>query len=141
MIGQGETVSDFTQKKLARQLDFTAGSRASENATLPDDPMQLQSQPQPQWQSQTPLPMKPQQEPQELQLRLCLQPQTVQSPQSPPVPQVQIRPPPPPSQPVTVMQRVPHPVQKLPPQTYQLRWFFHGIFWFPLDFNCLFYIC
>ncbi|PPD67451.1 hypothetical protein GOBAR_DD35669 [Gossypium barbadense] len=49
-----------------------------------------------------------------------VQPQTVQSPQSPPVPLVQIRPPPPPSQPVTVMQRVPHPVQKLPPQTYQL---------------------
>ncbi|MBA0633941.1 hypothetical protein Godav_022396 [Gossypium davidsonii] len=120
MIGQGETVSDFTPKKLARQLDFTAGCRASGNATLPDHPMQLQSQPQPQWQSQTPLPTKPQQQPQELQLRLCLQPQTVQSPQSPPVPLVQIRPPPPPSQPVTVMQRVPHPVQKLPPQTYQL---------------------
>ncbi|KAK8292245.1 hypothetical protein V6Z12_D06G110100 [Gossypium hirsutum] len=120
MIGQGETVSDFTPKKLARQLDFTAECRASENATLPDHPMQLQSQPQPQWQSQTPLPTKPQQQPQELQLRLCLQPQTVQSPQSPPVPLVQIRPPPPPSQPVTVMQRVPHPLQKLPPQTYQL---------------------
>ncbi|KAK8505335.1 hypothetical protein V6N13_045775 [Hibiscus sabdariffa] len=126
-MGEGETVPDFTQKKLARQLDFTAGCRASGNATLPDHPMHLQSQPQPQWQSQTALPTKPQQQPQELQLRLSLQPQTVQSQpllqvksQSPSTPRVQTRPPPPPSQPVTVMQRVPHPVQKLPIQTFQL---------------------
>lgn len=33
---QGETVSDFAPKKLARQLDFTAVCRASANATLPD---------------------------------------------------------------------------------------------------------
>ncbi|KAE8735232.1 Protein tesmin/TSO1-like CXC 8 [Hibiscus syriacus] len=126
-MGEGETVSDFTPKKLARQLDFTAGCRASGNATLPDHPMHLQSQPQPQWQSHTELPTKPHHQSQELQLRLSSQPQTVQSqllpqlkPQSPSTPLVQTRrPPPPPSQPVTVMQRVPHPVQKLPMQTFQ----------------------
>ncbi|KAK8553525.1 hypothetical protein V6N13_062327 [Hibiscus sabdariffa] len=126
-MGEGETVSDFTPKKLARQLDFTAGCRAPENATLPDHPMHLQSQPQKQCQSQTALPTKPHQQPQELQFRLSLQPQTAQSqplpqlkPQSPLTPRVQTRPPLP-SQPVTVMQRVPHPIQKLPMQTFQLR--------------------
>ncbi|XVF89197.1 hypothetical protein PTKIN_Ptkin19aG0110900 [Pterospermum kingtungense] len=123
---QGETVSDFTPKKLARQLDFTAACRASANATLPDHP--LQSQPQPQWQSQTPLQTKHQQQPQpqEMQFRLYFPPQTVQSPpqpqlkpQSPPMPTVQTRPPPPPQQ-VTVVHRVPHPVQKLPLPTFQL---------------------
>ncbi|GMJ15894.1 hypothetical protein like AT4G29000 [Hibiscus trionum] len=111
-MGEGETVSDFTPKKLARQLDFTAGCRASGNATLPDHPMHLQ--------------LQPHQQPQELQLRLSLQPQTEQSqplpqlkPQSPSTPRIQTRPPPP-SQPVTVMQRLPHPVQKLPMQTFQL---------------------
>ncbi|KAE8688995.1 hypothetical protein F3Y22_tig00110945pilonHSYRG00110 [Hibiscus syriacus] len=126
-MGEGETVSDFTPKKLARQLDFTVGCLASGSATLPDHSMHLQSQPQPQWQSKTALPTKPQQQPQELQLRLSLQPQTVQSQplqqlkhQSPSTLRVQARPPPPPSQPVTFMQRVPHPVQKLPIQKFQL---------------------
>ncbi|KAE8658102.1 Transcription factor [Hibiscus syriacus] len=126
-MGEGETISDFTPKKLARQLDFTPGCLASGNRTLPDHSMHLQSQPQPQWQSQTALPTKPQQHPQELQLLLSLQPQTVQSQplqqlkhQSPSTPRVQTRPPPPPSQPVTFMQRAPHPVQKLPIQTFQL---------------------
>ncbi|KAK6236835.1 hypothetical protein SCA6_012172 [Theobroma cacao] len=131
---QGETVSDFAPKKLARQLDFTTMCRASANATLPDHPMHLQSQsqPQPQWPSQTALQTKHQQQPQpqELQLRLYFQPQTVQSPpqpqlkpQSPPMPQVQTRPPPPPppqQQQVAVVHRVPHPVQKLSLPTFQL---------------------
>ncbi|XP_022731706.1 protein tesmin/TSO1-like CXC 5 [Durio zibethinus] len=127
---QGETVSDFAPKKLARQLDFTGVCRASANVTLPDHPMHLQSQsqpqPQPQWQSQTPLQTKHQQQPQELQLRLYLQPQKVQSPlqpqqkpQSPTTPQVQTQPPPPLPQ-VGVVHRVPHPVQKLPLATFQL---------------------
>ncbi|XVE97559.1 hypothetical protein REPUB_Repub03eG0029700 [Reevesia pubescens] len=127
---QGETVSDFAPKKLARQLDFTAVCRASANATLPNHSIQSQSQSQSQWQSQTPLQTKHQQqpEPQELQLRLYLQPQTVQSPpqpqlkpQSPQMPQDQTRPqPPPPSQQVAVVHRVPHPVQKLPLPTFPL---------------------
>ncbi|XWS72556.1 hypothetical protein CRYUN_Cryun02cG0049900 [Craigia yunnanensis] len=126
---QGETVSDFAPKKLARQLDFTAVCRASANVTLPDHPMHLQSQlqPQSQWQSQMPLQTKHQQQPQELQLRLYLQPQTVQSPpqpqlkpQSPVMPQVQTRPSPPPTQQLAVVHRVPHPVQKLPLPTFQL---------------------
>ncbi|OMO91022.1 hypothetical protein COLO4_18678 [Corchorus olitorius] len=130
---QGETVSEFAPKKLARQLDFTAICRASANATLPDPPMHLQSQPQPQtqWQSKTPVQAKHQQQPQpqELQLRLYIQPPTVQSPpqpqlkpQSPLMPQIQTRPPPPPSlQPqVAVVHRVPHPVQKLPLPTFQM---------------------
>ncbi|XVF35465.1 hypothetical protein REPUB_Repub18cG0148300 [Reevesia pubescens] len=132
---QGETVSDFAPKKLARQLDFTAVCRASANASLPDHSMHLQSQspspsqsqPQPQWQSQTPLQTKRLQQPQELQLRLYLQPQTVQSPpqpqlktQSPTMQQVQTRPPPPPLHQVAVVHRVPHPVQKLPLPTFQM---------------------
>ncbi|KAE8724124.1 Protein tesmin/TSO1-like CXC 5 [Hibiscus syriacus] len=124
-MGEGETVSYFTPKKLARQLDFTAGCRASGNAKSPDHQMHLQSQPQPEWQSQTTLPTKPHHQPQELQLMLSLQPQTVQSqplpqlkPQLPSTPRVQTRRPP--SQSVTLMQRVPHPVQKLPMQTFQL---------------------
>ncbi|XWS26323.1 hypothetical protein CRYUN_Cryun26dG0022200 [Craigia yunnanensis] len=127
---QGETVSDFAPKKLARQLDFTAACRSSANATLLDHPMHLQSQsqPQPQWQSQTPLQTKHQQQPQpqELQLRLYFPPQTVQPPpqpqlksQSPPLPQVQTLPPPPPQQ-VAMVHRVPYPVQKLPLPTFQL---------------------
>ncbi|XVF48576.1 hypothetical protein PTKIN_Ptkin03bG0201600 [Pterospermum kingtungense] len=126
---QGETVSDFAPKKLARQLDFTAVCRASANATLPDHPMHLQSKSEPpqQWQSQTPLPANNQQQPQELRLQLCLQPQTVvQSPPqtrlkplSPPMPRAQTLPPPP-TQQVATVHRVPHPVQKLPLPAFQL---------------------
>ncbi|KAJ4708047.1 Protein tesmin/TSO1-like CXC 5 [Melia azedarach] len=128
---QAETISDFAPKKLARQLDFTM-CRASANGTLPEQSVNSQSQ-QLQTQSHSVLQTQPKsqrqvqsqaasqsqsqsQPPVPLQLLPPSQQQSshpqVQSQMKSPlqaIPQWQARP-----QQVRMVQRVPHPVHKLP---------------------------
>ncbi|KAL9440208.1 hypothetical protein AB3S75_018964 [Citrus x aurantiifolia] len=123
---QGETISDFAPKKLARQLDFTI-CRASANGLLPEQSVKsqssqpqshspLQPQPpksQPQVQSKVASPSQSQSQP---LVRLQLLPPSSQphvqahmrSP-SQAMPQWQARP-----QHLRMVNRVPHPVHKLP---------------------------
>lgn len=125
---QGETISDFAPKKLARQLDFTI-CRASANGLLPEQSVKSQpSQPQshsplqpqqpklqPQVQSKVASPSPSQSQSQPL-VRLQLLPPSsqphvqahIRSP-SQAMPQWQARP-----QHVRMVNRVPHPVHKLP---------------------------
>ncbi|CAL1373471.1 unnamed protein product [Linum trigynum] len=125
---QGEAVSDFAPKKLARQLDFTAVCRAApEHHSQPvaQQPSQSDSTLQLHLQLQTPPPKsKPQPQSRELagaglELHLHLQP-----PPPPPKQLLQSRPPPQPQvmpqfqarfqQVPAAVYRIPHPVHKLP---------------------------
>ncbi|XP_031256609.1 protein tesmin/TSO1-like CXC 5 [Pistacia vera] len=116
---QGEKISDFAPKKLARQLDFTV-CRASANAILSEQsikshsqPQQSQSHPKSQKEVELQVASLPQPQPQphvQLQLQpesqLQVQWQIRSQPQV--TPQWQARP-----QQAAMMHRIPHPVQKL----------------------------
>ncbi|KAF5726192.1 protein tesmin/TSO1-like CXC 5-like [Tripterygium wilfordii] len=130
-MDQGETVSDFAPKKLARQLDFTAACRASANAMLTEK-SKLQSSPKssilesPQLQlglgfpsvmqqPQSPQVQPPPQRHSPLQKQLQSQKHQPESPlqmRSPmhAIPKLQVRP-----QQSQIAHRVPHPVHKLVP--------------------------
>ncbi|GLT85422.1 hypothetical protein SLE2022_036120 [Rubroshorea leprosula] len=143
----GETVSDFAPKKLARQLDFTLMCRASENGRLPvllqSPPQQLSARPQShlqlesmspqpqqrvlgQGQCETQLTPPSKQQPEikpQLESESPMQLQTLKSPSNLPArSHLQAM------QPLAarhhqafVAHRTPHPVQKLSPQqTFQL---------------------
>ncbi|CAL1386397.1 unnamed protein product [Linum trigynum] len=121
---QGETVSDFAPRKLARQLDFTAVCRAAEHDShllqqQSDSMLQLHLQ------LQTPQPKSQSRElaAAGLELHLNLRP----PPPPPPKQLLQSRPPPQPQTqvmpqlqarlqqvPAAAMYRIPHPVHKLP---------------------------
>ncbi|XP_044464605.1 protein tesmin/TSO1-like CXC 5 isoform X2 [Mangifera indica] len=114
---QGETISDFGPKKLARQLDFTV-CRASANGIVSEQsikshsqPQQSQSHPKSQKEVQLKVASLPQPQP---HVQLHLQPEShLQVPpqirlQSQVTPQWQARP-----QQAAMVHRIPHPVQKL----------------------------
>ncbi|CAN0907114.1 Protein tesmin/TSO1-like CXC 5 [Linum grandiflorum] len=89
---QGETVSDFAPKKLARQLDFTAVCRASVNVAVPEHHSQLLQQASP----PPPSPSAPQQQQQQQQslhpmLQFHLQLQTPPPKRTPKPPRDQSR--------------------------------------------------
>ncbi|XP_038700945.1 protein tesmin/TSO1-like CXC 5 isoform X1 [Tripterygium wilfordii] len=121
---QGETISDFTPKKLARQLDFTAACRASANPMLTEK-SKLQSKisilesPQLQLSLGLPLAMQQPQFPQvqplpqrHSPLKIQLQSQSPLQVHSPihSMAKLQVRP-----QQSQIAHRVPHPVHKLVP--------------------------
>ncbi|XP_050214777.1 protein tesmin/TSO1-like CXC 7 [Mercurialis annua] len=117
-------VSDFTPKKLARQLDFTVIYRASPNAALSEHSKLQQPPPTPtpprppvvdQLQSQSDLNLQPHLPP-VLQLKVeAPTKMQLQSQAMPPPPQQQMH-----VGPQQVVRRIPHPVQKLPVQSMQL---------------------
>ncbi|CAI0408493.1 unnamed protein product [Linum tenue] len=120
---QGEAVSDFAPKKLARQLDFTAVCRAAtEHHSQPvaQQPSQSDSTLQLHLQLQTPQPQSRELAGAGLELHLHLQP----PPPPPPKQLLQSRPPPQPQvmpqfqarfqQVPAAVYRIPHPVHKLP---------------------------
>lgn len=120
---KSEAIPDFTPKKLARQLDFTAAATKA-NAVFPEtvkshvavesqsgpkqSPAQAQAQSQSQSQSQA-LPSQSQHQ------KPVSPAQMIKSPAVPPS-QKQVQSPKPVQQP-WMIQRIPHPVHKIPIQT------------------------
>lgn len=121
---KSEAIPDFTPKKLARQLDFTAAAAATKaNAVFPEPakshvavesqsgPKQSPAQAQSQSQSQSQA-LPSQSQPQKPVSPAQMQ---IKSPAVPP-PQKQVQSPKPVQQP-WMIQRIPHPVPKIPTQT------------------------